>query len=99
MALTYAILAGAVCAAVAVFALQNPRPVAVSFLGWTIGDVPLAAVVLASLAAGAVVVGLPLLIQRWRLRARVRSLEARLEKLQPTTPRTSEPPRSAAMEP
>ena len=44
---------------------------------WTPTEpVPLAAVVLVSLAAGTVLT-VPLWIQRWRLRSRLRSLEAR----------------------
>ncbi len=61
----------------AVFTIQNTEPVTVTLLVWRITPVPLAAVVLVSLAAGTVLVGVPLWIQRWRLRSRLRSLEAR----------------------
>ena len=62
---------------VAVFTIQNTEPVTVTLLVWRVTPVPLAAVVLVSLAAGIVLVGVPLWIQRWRLRSRLRSLEAR----------------------
>jgi len=65
-----------VAVVVAVFTLQNTEPVTVTLLVWRITPVPLAAVVLVSLAAGTVLT-VPLWIQRWRLRSRLRSLEAR----------------------
>ena len=77
MALGYLVVA-IVAAAVAIFALQNSAPTRVQFALWSIDGVPLAAVVLLALAAGLVAAGVPLLIQRWRLRARVRALEARV---------------------
>jgi hypothetical protein len=63
-------------AAAALFALQNGSPITLRFLVWAAHEVPLAGVVLLALAAGAPIVGLPLLISRWRLRARLRRLEA-----------------------
>jgi uncharacterized integral membrane protein len=61
--------------AVAVFAMQNTTPVAVKFLAWEIPDVPVAGVVLGSLAAGLVIAGLPLWFRLWRARRRARLLE------------------------
>ena len=81
MALGY-LLVAIVAAAVAVFALQNSAPTRVQFAVWSIDNVPVAAVVLLALAAGLVVAGVPLLIQRWRLRARLRALETRLAVLE-----------------
>jgi uncharacterized integral membrane protein len=78
VALGYVVVA-LVAAAVAVFALQNLDPVTVRFLGWFVPDLPVAAVVLLSLAAGMLLAGFPLWIQRWRCRARCRALEARLQ--------------------
>jgi uncharacterized membrane protein YciS (DUF1049 family) len=43
---------------------------------------PVSALILLSLAAGLVVAGIPLGLQRWRLRARVRTLEARVRMLE-----------------
>lgn len=63
-------------AAAAQFALQNGSPITLRFLVWAAHDVPLAGVVLLALAAGALVAGLPLSISRWRLRARLRRIEA-----------------------
>ncbi len=63
-------------AAAALFALQNGSPITLRFLVWAAHDVPLAGVVLLALAVGALIVGLPLSISRWRLRARLRRLEA-----------------------
>ncbi|MBI4638828.1 MAG: LapA family protein [Candidatus Rokubacteria bacterium] len=77
MTLGYAVVA-ILAAAVAVFALQNSAPTRVRLLFWVVDGVPLAAVILFSLAVGIVVVGLPLWIQRWQLRTRARALEARL---------------------
>ena len=66
-----------VAVAVAVFTLQNTDAVTVTLLFWPVARVPLAAVVLLSLAAGIVLAGVPLWLQRWRLRSRLRSLESR----------------------
>jgi uncharacterized integral membrane protein len=61
-----------VAVAVAVFAMQNTSTVTVQFIVWKIEQVPLAAVVLSSLAAGAIIVGLPLYFQLWRARRNLR---------------------------
>ena len=81
MALGY-LLVAIIAAAVAVFTLQNSAPTRVQFAVWSIDGVPLAAVVLLALAAGLVLAGVPLLIQRWRLRGRVRAVEARVAELE-----------------
>jgi len=64
--------------AITLFALQNSEQTRIRFLIWTLEGVPLATVILVSVAAGIVLVGLPLWIGRFRLRGRVRSLEARV---------------------
>jgi uncharacterized integral membrane protein len=96
------LIVAVVAAAVAVFALQNSAGTRVRFIVWSVEEVPVAALVLISLAAGIVVVGLPLWVQRWRLRVRTRALEQRVAELErlaaptrATTPR-SEPPRAQA---
>ena len=76
MGLKYVVV---VVAAVAItaFALQNNTPTSVRFLVWDLPGVPLATIILVSVTLGVVLVGVPLLIGRWRLRSRLRSLEAR----------------------
>ena len=72
------LLVAVVASGMTIFALQNTTPVPLRFLFWTLPDTPLATVILASVVAGIVLVGFPLLISRWRLHARTRSLAARL---------------------
>ena len=69
---------------VTTFALQNTEPVNVRFLVWSRDTVPLAGVVLASVAVGLLIAGVPLLVTRLRHRSRVRSLEARLAQAEAT---------------
>jgi uncharacterized integral membrane protein len=90
MALGYLVVA-ILAAAVAVFALQNGSPATVNFITWTIEGLPLAALILASLASGLVVAGVPLLIQRWRLRARLRAAERRVAELEAAARRETGP--------
>lgn len=70
------IIVAVVAVAVAIFAMQNTTPVTVRFIVWQIEDVPVAAVVLASLGAGIVIVGIPLWFRVWRLRSRLRTQAA-----------------------
>ena len=77
MALKYIVVA-AIAAAITVFALQNNAPTAVRFLFWQLDGVPLATIMLVSVALGVALAGVPLLVGRWRLRARLRTLESRL---------------------
>ena len=77
------VLVGLLGIAVAVFAVQNGEPTRVQFLAWSLETLPVAGVILLSLAIGAVLVGVPLLIQRWRLRVRIRTLERQLAALEP----------------
>jgi uncharacterized integral membrane protein len=72
------LFAAVIASAITIFALQNTTPVSLRFLLWSLPETPLAAVILASVVAGIVLVGLPFWINRWRLRMRVRSLETRL---------------------
>lgn len=66
-----------VAVAVAVFTMQNTERVTVRLLMWQLEHVPLAAVMLSALGVGLVLAGVPLLLQRWRLRRRLRRLETR----------------------
>ena len=65
--------------ALTIFALQNSASTQIRFLFWTLEATSLAIVILLSAAVGIVLVGLPLWLDRWRLRSRVRALEARLD--------------------
>jgi uncharacterized integral membrane protein len=69
-------------AIIVVFAFQNPTPVSVKFLAWTVPEVSAAAVILLALATGLVIAAIPLMIQRWRLRFRVRALQNQVEQLE-----------------
>jgi uncharacterized integral membrane protein len=77
VAVRYALVA-VVASLLTVFALQNHAAASIRFLIWRLEGVPLAGVILVSAAAGIVMVGVPLWLDRWRLRARARQLEARL---------------------
>ena len=81
MALGYLVVA-ILAAATAVFAIQNGTPTDVRFLWWAVHALPVSALILVSLAAGLLLAGVPLLLQRWRLRSRVRTLETRVSMLE-----------------
>ena len=92
------LIVAVVAIAVAVFAMQNTTAVTVKFVVWELPDLPVAAIVLASLAAGLIIAGLPLSFRLWRSRSRIRALEARMpapaEPLRESgLPRESRPPR------
>jgi len=73
-----------VAVVVAIFAMQNTTAVTVRFLAWQVEQVPVAAVVLLSLGAGVIIVGIPLWFRLWRARSRLRSANS--------SPPPSEPP-------
>ena len=81
MGLAY-VLVGILSAAVAVFALQNTQTMPIRFVVWSLEGVPLAGAILASLATGLILAAVPLSIELWRARARVRTLETRTEMLE-----------------
>jgi uncharacterized integral membrane protein len=81
MAVGYLVVA-LIAATVAVFALQNGDPTPVRFIVWSAEGLPLAALILVSLASGLVIAGVPLMLQRWRLRARLRAAERRVAELE-----------------
>jgi uncharacterized integral membrane protein len=68
-------LVGALCA---VFALQNMDPVVIRFLGWRVEGMPLALVILLSVLSGLVLASCVSLLRHWKLRSRIRQLEAQL---------------------
>lgn len=72
--------------AIAIFALQNADPVSIRFLAWRLDGAPLAAVILLSGAAGALLATAVGLLQRWRLRAQIRQLKSRLRATEPPKP-------------
>jgi uncharacterized integral membrane protein len=77
MTLAYLLMAlvGAACA---VFALQNMDPVVIRFLGWRAEGMPLAFVILLSVLGGLVFASCVGLLRHWKLRSRIRQLEAQL---------------------
>ena len=77
--------------ALTVFALQNSASTQIRFLFWTVEAASLALVILLSAAVGIVLVGLPLWLDRWRLRGQVRSLETRLAAAETARRPTPEP--------
>jgi uncharacterized integral membrane protein len=94
-----------ITAAIVVFAFQNGTPVSVRFLTWTVPEVSTAAVILLTLVSGFVIAAIPLSIQRWRLRVRIRALEQQVRQLEAAVaerdrallaPRPSANPRQAA---
>lgn len=80
------VLIAAAAIAVAIFALQNPDQVTIRFLAWQIERAPLAAVILVSGAAGAIIVSLIGFVQRWQLRSKIRQLETRVRSLEVPRP-------------
>jgi uncharacterized integral membrane protein len=85
-----------VAAAIAVFAMENWTETKIRFLMWTFDGLPLAAVILVSLAAGVVIVGLPLLVRSYRWRARARGLETRVKTLEEAAQERAAADRAAA---
>ena len=69
-------------AVVVVFAFQKGTPVSVKFLAWTVPEISAAAVILSALVMGLLIATIPLWLQRWRLRVRVRGLEAQVRQLE-----------------
>ena len=69
-------------AAVVIFAFQNGTPLSVKFMTWTVPEVSAAAVILGALVAGLFIAAIPMWIQRWRLRVRVRGLESQVRQLE-----------------
>ena len=98
MAFGYLVVA-IIAAVVAVFALQNGDPMPVRFIVWTAEGFPLAALILISLASGLVIAGVPLLLQRWRLRARLRAAERRVTELEAARSSAPAPAREPPRDP
>ena len=77
MTLAYVLMA-LVGAAGAIFALQNMDPVVIRFIGWRVDGIPLALVILLSVLGGLIFASCVGLLRHWKLRSRIRQLEARL---------------------
>lgn len=68
-------------AAALVFALQNPEPVALTFLGWRTTNMPLSFVLLVSAFVGVLAASVSGFAERIRLQMRIRELERQLSRL------------------
>jgi len=75
------LLMALVGSAATLFAAQNIDPVVIRFLVWRIEGMPLALVILLSLLVGVVFASLSGAVRHWRLRSRVRQLEAQVTQL------------------
>jgi uncharacterized integral membrane protein len=95
MAFKYVFVA-LIAVAITLFALQNSGATSVRFLFWSLDAIPLAGVILLSVASGMVLVGVPLWIDRWRLRKRARALETRVERVEATLAERERRPQSPA---
>jgi uncharacterized integral membrane protein len=79
------VLVGAACA---VFALQNMDPVVIRFVTWRVEGMPLGFVILLSVLGGLIFASAVGLLRHWKLRSRIRQLEAQLA----ATARPAAPP-------
>jgi len=80
-------LVGALCA---VFALQNMQQTVVKFLLWRV-EGPLALIILISVLGGLVFASCVGLLRNWKLRSRIRQLEAQLTAQERPAPPTRSP--------
>jgi uncharacterized integral membrane protein len=81
------ILLGLVGAACAVFVLQNKDPVDIQFVTWHLTGMPLGLVILLSVFGGLIFASCLSLLRHWKLRSRIRQLEAQLAAVgRPTVP-------------
>jgi uncharacterized integral membrane protein len=77
------VLVGAACA---VFALQNMDPVVIRFVTWRVEGMPLGFVILLSVLGGVIFASGVGLLRYWKLRSKIRQLEARLLAAERQTP-------------
>lgn len=89
MTLNYLFVA-ILASAVSVLALQNSVATSIRFLVWSV-EVPLAGVIFVSAATGIILVAVPLLIDRWRLRSRALAAETRLARTEALTVERDQP--------
>ena len=90
MIIVYLLMA-LVGSAVTLFAAQNIDPVVIRFLLWRVEGIPLALVILVSLLVGIVFASLSGAVKVWKLRSRIRQLEAQVAAAQAA----NSPPRDA----
>ncbi len=79
------LLVALIGAAGAIFALQNIDPVVIRFLGWRIEGAPLALVLMLSMIMGIVLTSLIGIVQQWKLKSKIRQLQARLAQVSAAT--------------
>jgi uncharacterized integral membrane protein len=79
--------------AATIFAFQNSQTVPIQFLIWKREDIPLVLIIMLSLLIGIVVASLSGIVRVWKLRSRVRQLEAQVSQLT-AAQAGSPPPRS-----
>jgi uncharacterized integral membrane protein len=79
------LLMALVGSAATLFAAQNIDPVVIRFLVWRVEGIPLALVILVSLLVGVVFASLSGAVKIWKLRSRVRQLEAQVAAAQAAT--------------
>jgi len=93
------LLMALVGSAATIFALQNRAPVEIRFMFWGVPEMPLALVILLSVLVGVIFASLSGAVRHWRLRSRVRQLEAQVTQLtvaQGGAPPTARSPQSPA---
>ncbi len=80
--------------AATIFAFQNSHTVPIRFLIWEREGIPLVLVIMLSLLIGLVVASLSGAVRVWRLRSRIRQLEAQVSQITAAAQAASPPPRS-----
>jgi uncharacterized integral membrane protein len=82
--------------AATLFVIQNPDPVAVSFLHWRTAGMPLSLVILLSAFVGVVFASVTGFAQQIRLKLRIRRLEQRIAQLSTAEAQRAEAQRAEA---
>ncbi len=93
MVVVYVLMA-LVGAAAAIFAIQNIDPVVIRFLTWRIEGTPVSLVIMLSIMVGVILTSMLGIVRQWKLRSKIRQLEAKVAQLQASSPaRISSAPR------
>ena len=93
MVVVYVLMA-LVGAAAAIFAIQNIDPVVIRFLTWRIEGTPVSLVIMLSIMVGVILTSMLGIVRQWKLRSKIRQLEAKVAQLQASNPaRISSAPR------
>jgi putative membrane protein len=77
-------------AAIALFAIQNGRPVEIRFLAWQV-EAALSLVILLSVLVGVILTALLGVVRLWKLRSRIRQLENKLARSETSPPQGGRP--------